>query len=417
MTNAQRAGAIAAAILVVGAGVYAGVRKFGARAPLAPAAPPETAWVSVTDTLRAGETLGGLLGRAGLKPADVARAITAAAPAVDERRSRAGMPVTTRRLPADSAPREVVFQLEIDHLVTVRRVNDSTWTGREERLPWRADTVVATGVIASNLYQALDDSASALFPKDVRQALAWSLADIYEYRIDMSRELQKGDRLRVLVEREVGPGGVVRLGPVLAARFTLSGAPMEAIRFADAAGRIEYYDADGRSLRAAFLRAPLSFRRVSSTFGVRLHPILHTRRKHEGLDYAADAGTPVRAIGDGMVVFAGRRGGYGNLIEVRHHNGMVSRYGHLRGFAAGVRAGRVVAIGQTIGYVGQTGLATGPHLHFELLVNGTQRDPRKALAHSESAEIPAATRDAFQRQRQAMVARLDAPAPASAPAR
>jgi murein DD-endopeptidase MepM/ murein hydrolase activator NlpD len=229
----------------------------------------------------------------------------------------------------------------------------------------------------------------------------------------MSRELQKGDALRALVVRETAPGGAQRLAGVLAARFTLSGSDVEAIRFADAAGRVEFYDAEDRSLRAAFLRAPLSFRRVSSTYGTRFHPILKIWRKHEGIDYAADAGTPVRAIGDGTVVFAGQRGGYGNLLEIRHPNGFVSRYGHLRAFAAGVRAGRRVTIGQTIAYVGQTGLATGPHLHFELLVNGAQRDPRKALAHSESAEIPAASREEFARQRAALVARLDGVAPAA----
>ena len=411
MTPTQRTAALGAAGLVLAAvAVYAGVRLSGARAPLPPSAPPvvpDTPWVVRADTLHAGEALGTVLARAGLKGAQAARVLAAASPVVSERRAPAGMPVTTRRLSADSFPREVAFQLETDHLMRVRRTGDTLWTGAEVRLPWRADTIVVAAVIHANLYQALDSGASQQLPAPAREQLAWRLADIYEYRVDMSRELQAGDSLRALVVRETGPGGAVRIGDVLAARFTLTGAPIEAIRFADQAGRVEYYDATDRSLRAAFLRAPLAFRRMSSSFGSRFHPILKVWRKHEGIDYAAEAGTPVRAIGDGTVVFAGKRGGFGNLIEIRHKNGFVSRYGHLRGFAPGVRRGSAVTIGQTIAYVGQTGLATGPHLHFELLVGGAQRDPRKALAHSESAEIPAASRDDFAHRRATLVAMMD----------
>ena len=411
MTSAQKAGALAAAAVIVAAAVIAGVRYSGARAPLVRPAPAESAWVVRSDTLHAGETLSAVLARAGVRGATAARVLAAAAPAVSERKAPAGMLVTSRRLAADSVPREIAFRLDVDRLMRVARTGDTLWTGAEERLPWTTDTIVVHGVIRANLYQALDDSAAQQLAKDARTQLAWTLADIYEYRVDMSRELQKGDDLRALLVRETSPTGTQRIAAVLAARFTLSGSPIEAIRFADAAGRVEYYDATDRSLRAAFLRAPLSFRRVSSSFGTRFHPILKIWRKHEGIDYAADAGTPMRAIGDGTVVFAGRRGGYGNLLEIRHRNGFVSRYGHLRAFAAGVRAGKPVTIGQTVAYVGQTGLATGPHLHFELLVNGAQRDPRKALAHSESAEIPAASRDDFARQRAVLVARLDGAPP------
>ena len=388
--------------------MIAGVRFSGARAPLVSTAPPpESTWVSRVDTLHAGEALSAVLARAGVRGAAQVRVLAAAAPVVSERRAPAGMIVSSRRHASDSVPRMIAFQLDADRVMRLARTGDTLWIGAEERLPWKSDTIVVSGVIRANLYQALDDSASQQLAKDARTQLAWTLADIYEYRVDMSRELQKGDALRALVIRETSSTGVQRVAAVLGARFTLSGSPVEAIRFADAAGRVEFYDADDRSLRAAFLRAPLSFRRVSSTYGTRFHPILKIWRKHEGIDYAADAGTPVRAIGDGTVVFAGQRGGCGNLVEIRHRNGFVSRYGHLRAFAAGVRAGRPVTIGQTIAYVGQTGLATGPHLHFELLVNGAQRDPRKALAHSESAEIPAASRDDFARQRSAVIARLD----------
>jgi murein DD-endopeptidase MepM/ murein hydrolase activator NlpD len=344
---------------------------------------------AVSDTLHNGETIGALLSRRGVSSAAMSR-VMGAANGLDARRIPAGMPVTVRSDSAGAAPREIVFQLAPDRLLHVRRTGDSTWTSSEEKLPWVTDTLVVSGRIEENLYQALDDSATVL-PKGARAELAWTLADIFEYRVDMSRELQPGDVFRVLFERMVGSNGQTKIGRVLAARMVLSGATTETVRFDQSDGRPAYYDATGRSMQAAFLRAPLAFRRISSVFGLRKHPILGIWRRHEGTDYVANAGTPVRTIGDGTVTFAGQRGGYGNMIEIRHRSGLTSRYGHLRAFASGIRAGRAVTIGQTIGFVGMTGLATGPHLHFELLVDGTQKDPSVAL--KKSAGLPLAPAD------------------------
>jgi murein DD-endopeptidase MepM/ murein hydrolase activator NlpD len=377
-----------------------------AAADTAPKLHPASLWHTQADTLQSGETLSQLLARGGVTGQELLR-VLAAASGLDERRVPAGMPVTVRRHGTDSVPSEITFQLAVDRLLHVRRTGDSAWTSTEERLPWKTDTVVVSGTIDANLYQALDDSASAVLPKGARSELAWSLADIYEYRVDMSRELQPGDHFRALVERSSGPGGLVRIGDILAVRFNLSGSEVDAIRYAGTGGRAEYYDQTGRSMRSAFLRAPLAFRRISSVFGVRKHPILGTWRRHAGTDYAANAGTPVRAIGDGVVIFAGRKGGYGNAIDIRHRNGYVSRYGHLRGFARGIRAGQTVAIGQTIGYVGMTGLATGPHLHFEILVHGQQRDPRVALRDRSGTPISTAERSRFDAVRSTLLAALD----------
>src|SRR6185503_332429 len=172
-------------------------------------------------------------------------------------------------------------------------------------------------------------------------------------------------------------------------------------------GRAKYYDQQGRSLAANFLLAPLEFRRISSNFGGRRHPVLGIFRRHQGTDYAAGSGTPVRAIGDGIVIAAGSRGGYGNVIDVRHTNGIVTRYGHLRGFAKGVRGGARVAMGQTIGFVGMTGLATGPHLHFEVLVNGVARNPRTTLQAKAGPPLPAAQRAEFDALRLRYLARIE----------
>jgi len=318
------------------------------------------------------------------------------------------MPVTLRSQAADSSPSEITLQLAIDRLLHLRRTGE-TWVGEEERVPWTTDTVVVVGTIASNLYDAMDESAKRDIPEGARQQLAWSLADVYEYRVDMSRDLQKGDEFRVVAERSVTPGGAVRIGKVIAAAFKLSGSVIEAVHFASRSVSGEYFDQTGKSMRAAFLRAPLEFRRISSVFGGREHPVLGGWRLHKGTDYAANMGTPVRAIGDGVVVREGWGNGYGNVVEIRHRNGFITRYGHLSRFARGLHTGSRVTIGQTIAYVGSTGMSTGPHLHFEVLVNGQQRDPRVALRSSGGEPIPQAERDEFARVKDQLLASLETP--------
>ncbi|HEX6964723.1 MAG TPA: M23 family metallopeptidase [Gemmatimonadaceae bacterium] len=366
--------------------------------------PAQAVWHEQSDTLHEGETLSALLSRSGMESGMIGRVLRAAV-GLDARRARAGMPITVRTRTDDSIPSEIVFKLAVDRVLHVERT-DSGWSSTEVRLPWTTDTVAVAGTITSNLYDAIDSAAPTL-PSGARSELAWSLADIYEYRVDMSRDLQQGDSFRALFVRQVGPGGIVRIGNILAARFTLSGETTEAIRFATSDSHAEYYDQNGKSLRAAFLRVPLEFRRISSGFGRRFHPILKRWREHDGIDYAASMGTPVRAIGDGVVIFAGRKGGYGNAIDIRHPNGFISRYGHMRAFARGITRGKRVSIGQTIGYVGMTGLATGPHLHFEIIVNGVPRDPRLALKREVGIPLPASQRARFADARQSLLAALD----------
>ncbi len=269
----------------------------------------------------------------------------------------------------------------------------------------KVDTLTVSGTIQSSLFSALDKSASGL-SRSARAELAFSLADIFEYRVDMSKDFQVGDKFQVLVERLQKPNGAIIINKVLGAKLALSGNEIEAIRFDSRATNGEYFDGSGKSLRASFLRAPVSFRRISSMFGGRRHPVLGVWRRHKGTDYAASQGTPVRSIGDGVVIFAGRKGGYGNVIDIRHRNGFVSRYGHLRNFSKGIRSGTRVSIGSTIGAVGQTGLATGPHLHFEILVKGVQQDPRIALQMKGGDPIPSSERGVFQQLRSRTLATL-----------
>jgi murein DD-endopeptidase MepM/ murein hydrolase activator NlpD len=201
-------------------------------------------------------------------------------------------------------------------------------------------------------------------------------------------------------ERLVSEDGEARFGRVLASDLTISGKSLTAVRFSPSSSRSAlYFDADGGSLRRAFLRAPVEFRRISSNFAYRrFHPVLGRTRRHEGTDYAARSGTPVLAAGDGVVLRAGWAGGYGNLVELRHLNGITTRYGHLRGLARKVHRGARVEQGQVIGYVGSTGLASGPHLHYEFRMNGVAKDSRRVKIGG-GAPVPKSDRAAFEQER------------------
>ena len=382
------------------------MRPLPDRRPLADVAGLASSWEERVDSIGHGETLGKVLERGGVSGPHMIRALDAATStkAINPNRVRRGMRISFGRTNEDSVPRQVSFHVEIDRVLRIVR-GDSGWTARVDSIPWTTDTLVVRGEITDNLYEGID-AAQADLTSDSRRELAWSVANIFEFRIDMSRDVQTGDAFTVLVERRSLPTGVMRLGNVLAATFTNGGATIEAIRhYQD--GVAKYYDQQGKSLAANFLLAPLEFRRISSNFGGRRHPVLGIFRRHQGTDYAAGSGTPVRAIGDGMVIAAGVRGGYGNVIDVRHTNGIVTRYGHLRGFAKGVRAGTRVAMAQTIGYVGQTGLATGPHLHFEVLVNGVARNPRTTLQAKAGPPLPASLRPEFDALRLRYLAMIE----------
>ena len=366
-------------------------------------------WEERMDSVGRGETLGDVFGRLGLSSAALTQVLHAANAlekrrVLDPRRIPVGMRVSFGALPDDSLPRQITIHLELDRVLRVAR-SDTGWTARLDSIPWTTDTLVLRGEIRSNLYDALDRSTDDV-PVRTRHEIAWLVGDIFEFRVDMSRDLQVGDVFSVLVERRRLPSGVTRVGNVLATTFTNGGRTIEAFRH-EAEGKARYYDQAGKSMAANFLLAPLSFRRISSGFGGRRHPILGTFRRHQGTDYAADAGTEVRAIGDGVVIAAGVRGGYGNMIDIRHSNGIVTRYGHLRGFVRGVRAGTRVAMGETVGYVGMTGLATGPHLHFEVLVNGVARNPRTALVSKAGPPIPESQRAGFSLLRGRYLSLLD----------
>jgi len=255
-------------------------------------------------------------------------------------------------------------------------------------------SVLKSAVIRSSLFAATDAAG-------IPDAVAIQLADVFGSDIDFHRELRKGDRFSVLYEMNWVDGRPLRAGRVLAAEFSNQGRKYRALRYAD-----NYYAPDGKNMRKALLRSPLELSRVSSGFGMRMHPLHKAWRAHQGVDYAAPAGTRVRAVGDGIVEFAGRQGGYGNLVIVRHNSQVATYYAHLKAFGHGIRAGARIAQGNTIGLVGQTGWATGPHLHYEIRVAGAARNP---LSVPLPAGTPVARHDldAFRARAQELGAALD----------
>jgi murein DD-endopeptidase MepM/ murein hydrolase activator NlpD len=266
----------------------------------------------------------------------------------------------------------------------------------------------ATATIDSSLFQAAGAA-------DISDTVALKLANVFAWDIDFVLDIREGDRFTAVYEQIYQDGKYLRDGEVLAAEFVNNGKVYRAIRFVSDSGSAGYYTPNGLAMRKAFLRAPVDFTRVSSAFNPhRQHPILNTIRGHMGTDYAAPTGTPVHAAGDGRVSFAGRRGGYGNAVELTHGSNISTLYGHLSHFARNVHVGTHVQQGDVIGYVGMTGLATGPHLHYEYLTNGVHRNP-------QTVQLPGAEplhAEALQKFR-AMAAPLIAglqPPPAAAPA-
>jgi murein DD-endopeptidase MepM/ murein hydrolase activator NlpD len=250
-----------------------------------------------------------------------------------------------------------------------------------------------SAVIQSSLFGATDAAG-------IPDAVAIQLADVFGGDIDFQRELRQGDRFSVLYEMHSVDGRPLRAGRVLAAEFVSQGRRLRAVRFADG-----YYAPDGRNMRKALLRSPLELSRVSSGFGMRQHPFLNTWRAHQGVDYAAAAGTRVRAVGDGVVEFAGRQGGYGNLVVVRHDNRITTADAHLKAFGRGIRTGARIAQGDTVGLVGQTGWATGPHLHYEFRLAGAARDPLPSPCRRHAGR--AARHGCLRARAQALAAQLN----------
>jgi murein DD-endopeptidase MepM/ murein hydrolase activator NlpD len=336
----------------------------------------------VRGTVGRNETLASLLG-SHLGPSAVYLLVEAARPVYDLARLSVGRPFGVAFGP-DGLVR--TFTYGIDEMRTLRVVREGEGL-RADVLTSAVETRTAlvAGEIRSSLFGTIEAAGEG-------DQLALDLADIYAWDVDFNTEIQAGDSFRVAVEKEYVDGTFVRYGRILAAELVRGERVLRAVRHEGAAGAA-YYDADGRPLRKAFLRSPLRFTRISSRFSrSRLHPILHVRRAHLGVDYAAPTGTPVSAAADGVVAAAGWQGGYGRTVRIRHANGYETLYGHLS--RIDVRRGQRVAQGDRVGAVGATGLATGPHLDYRMRRHGQFVDPLR-LKSPPAAPVPKDERPAF----------------------
>jgi len=396
-----RLGRVVAIVLLAGCGVLA----FATIAPSTESrmAPPRTPIIEALairpdavpapksyfreDVFQRGDTLGAFLERLGIEQKHLARLARL-------RPLQSLKPGThvSAEVSADGEPLALSFLSGRDTLVKIVAEANDFYRVTDDRAQLYTRIAMKSGVVQSSLFAAADDAG-------IPDSVAIQLGDVFGGDIDFHRDLRKGDTFAVVYELHYLGGRPVRAGRVLAAEFTNNRKTFRAVHFGNG-----YYTPDGKNLRKAFMRSPLEFSRVSSGFGMRLHPLFRTWRAHEGIDYAAPTGTRVRAVGDAVVEFAGWKGGYGNAVILRHQGQYTTMYAHMSRIA--VRRGARVAQNDTIGFVGQTGFATGPHLHYEFRVAGASRNP---LSLAMPAALPVAQQDlpAFRHQAASLVTRLD----------
>lgn len=383
--------------LLVAGGLWAGRAYSTGRLPVAAPLVVDHAFEERADTVARNETLSDLFARHGIMGADLI-GLLGAADEIDPRRVRPGLAFEFRYPVGRERAERVRVRVNPDLFLNLTRGADGAWRAEREQVTWTVHTERLEGEIASSLYETMDGLIpDSILPRPQRSELVWDLAEgVYAWQIDFTRDNYPGDGFAVLFERLVSSLGEVRYGRILAARIDTRGRENLAFVMTDDRGRNAYYDQDGRSLRRAFLMYPVRFRRISSGFSRgRFHPVLRTYRAHLGTDYAANYGTPIEATGDGTVTRAGRWGGYGLVVTIRHPKGIETRYAHMSRIAPGIRPGVRVSQGQWIGNVGATGLANGPHVHYEFLKNGRHVDHRR-VDLGDGEPVPADRREEFE---------------------
>lgn len=322
--------------------------------------------MAIRGTVERGETFFDVFKRNKLKMGSLFAMREAAASVHRLKDLNPGQPYTIT-VDDDQCVDSLVYWIDDDFLIKIE-LKENGYQAKRCKISYEPRILNLTGSIENNLVSSIGENREHLL-------LALKISDIFEWDIDFTSDLRQEDTYAVVVEGLYLNGVFKKYGNVLAAEFVNNGEKHVAYRY-EWDGKADYFDAEGKSLKKAFLKAPLSFRRISSFFSrKRFHPILKIYRPHHGVDYAAAKGTPVSVTGDGTVHFSGRRGQYGKLVVVNHQRGYTTYYGHLSRIARGIRPGVRVRQGDLIGYVGQTGLATGPHLHYEVRNNGTYVNP------------------------------------------
>jgi len=318
--------------------------------------------------VRPGDTLAAIFDRAGLKPSTTHEVANLNEQTRQLRRIRPGQKIA---LLIDDSQKlsQLRYMPSLTETLVIKRQADQSLSSEIINHPLDAVPVFKSGVIESSLFEA---AAVSGIPDNI----IMEMANIFGWDIDFALDIRKGDRFSVVYNELYKEGTRVRSGQILAAEFVNRGKVYRALYYTDPKGNSGYFTPDGKSMRKAFLRTPVKFSRISSRFtGKRWHPVLGKWRSHKGVDYAAPRGTPVRASGDGKIIKAQRSKSYGNVVFIQHGGRYTTVYAHMKGFARGIRKGKRVRQGQIIGYVGSTGYATGPHLHYEFRVNGVHRNP------------------------------------------
>ena len=321
------------------------------------------------EQIRRSDTLSSLIMRLGVSDPKAVHFLTKdASTDVIARQLRPGKTVSAETT-ASGQLISLQFPLNSGDTVAVVKRSGHNFTVTEQALQLETQTSLKSAEITTSLFAATDAAG-------IPDAIAVQFAEIFSGDIDFYRDLRQGDRFTLVYETYSHKGQPIRTGRVLGAEFTNAGKTHSAYWYETADGNGAYFTALGTGLRKTFLRSPLEFSRVTSGYSsARRHPVLQITRAHKGIDYGAPIGTAVRAVADATVEFSGRQGGYGNIVVLKHHGPYSTAYGHLNGFASGMRKGAKIKQGETIGFVGQTGLSSGPHLHYEFRINGTQTNP------------------------------------------
>jgi murein DD-endopeptidase MepM/ murein hydrolase activator NlpD len=317
--------------------------------------------------VRSGDTLGTILDERGLYSTQVKKVIHTDSDARALINLKPGE-VLRYRLGLNNNLHDLVYNKTPTETIHLLRDDDGNYSVDAQTRDIQTRFSYVTGTIDSSLFLAGQEAG-------LSDPLIMRLTEIFGWDIDFAINLRKGDTFSVIHEEKYWLGQKIADGPIVAAEFVNQGKTYRAIGIRNAQGRLEYYTPNYRSVRRPFLRTPVQFSRISSGYGKRKHPILGRWRRHTGIDYAAPRGTPIRATAAGRIVLRGRKGGYGNAIIIKHGHGFSTLYGHMQRFRSGIRVGSYIEQGQIIGYVGMTGLATGPHLHYELRVNGRHHNP------------------------------------------
>lgn len=349
-------------------------------------------------TVKRGDSLSSIFKKLGLSQTELGRIIGSGGDAKKLTRINPGQALEFF-LDTDNALTELVYRIDETLSLHIKHTRDG-YQSELVRQELDRRFATATGTIESSLFLAGQKA-------ELSEKVIMQLAEIFGWDVDFALDIRAGDSFSVVYEELIKDGQKVRDGDILAAEFINQGTVIRAVRYTDDTGRATYYSPDGRSMRKTFLRSPVDFARISSGFSRRRwHPVLHKFRAHKGVDYAARSGTPVKSTGDGKVISVGRKGGYGNTVVIQHGGIYTTLYAHLSRYARGVRRGKHIRQGQTVGYVGMSGLATGPHLHYEFRVNRIHRNPLK-IRFPEAAPIAEEYREDFEDRTQSLVARLN----------